>query len=67
MRKLKKITSRQKHYWMIFKEQKVLDIYQLNILTSIIFMSRIENETALLIFLTKFCKISHIFHKIFRP
>ena len=30
----------------IFKEQKILNIYQLNILSNIIFMHRVENKTA---------------------
>ena len=42
-----------------FKEQKLLNIYQLNILSNIIFMHRIGNKTAPSIFLTKFCKPSH--------
>ena len=36
-------------------------IYQLNILSNIIFMHRVENKTALSIFLTKFCKPSHAY------
>ena len=40
-------------------EQKILNIYQLNILSNIIFMHRVENKTAPSIFLTKFCKPSH--------
>ena len=41
-----------------FKEQKILNIYQLNIWSNIIFMLRVENKTAPSIFLTKFCKPS---------
>ena len=68
---LKKINSQKKHAIRIifnknkfahtreiFKEQKILNIYQLNIL-SIIFMYRVENKTAPSIFLTKFFKPSH--------
>ena len=43
----------------IFKEQKILNIYQLNILSNIIFMHRVENKTAPSIFLTNFFKPSH--------
>ena len=63
---LKKINSQQKHAILIifnktkfvhtreiFKEQKILNIYQLNILSNIIFMHRVENKTAPSIFLTK--------------
>ena len=69
---LKKLNSQQKHAIRIifnknkfahtreiFKEQKVLNIYQLNILSNIIFMHRVENKTAPSIFLTKFCKPSY--------
>ena len=45
----------------IFKEQKILNTYQLNILSNIIFMHRVENKTAPSIFLTKFCKPSHVY------
>ena len=38
-------------------EQKILNIYQLNTLSNIIFMHRVEN--APFIILTKFCKPSH--------
>ena len=68
---LKKINSKQKrairvifnknkfaHAREIFKEQKILNIYQLNILSNIIFMLRVENKTAPSIFLTRFCKPS---------
>ena len=68
---LKKINSQQKHAIRIifnknkfahtreiFKEQKILNIYQLNILNNIIFMHRVENKTARPIFLTNFCKPS---------
>ena len=41
-----------------FKEQKILNMYQLNIWSNIIFMHRVENKTAPSIFLTKFCKPS---------
>ena len=34
------------HTREIFKEQKILNIHQLNILSNIIFMYRAENETA---------------------
>ena len=49
------------HKRKIFKEQKILNIYQLNILSNIIFMHRVENKTAPSIFLTKFCKPSHTY------
>ena len=49
------------HTREIFKEQKILNIYQLNILSNIIFMHRVENKTAPSIFLTKFCKSSHAY------
>ena len=44
----------------IFEEQKDLNIYPLNILSNIISMHRVENKTAPSIFLTKFCKSSHV-------
>ena len=47
------------HAGEIFKEQKILNIYELKILSNIIFMHRVENKTAPFIFLTKFCKPSH--------
>ena len=69
---LKKTNSQQKHAisiifnknkWAhrreISKEEKVLNIYQLNILSNIILMHRVENKTASSIFLSKFCKLSH--------
>ena len=43
----------------VLKEQKSLNIYQLNILSKIIFIHRVENKTALSIFLAKFCKPSN--------
>ena len=49
------------HTGEIFKEQKILNIYQLKILSNIIFMHRVENKTAPSIFLTKFCKPSHAY------
>ena len=61
---LKKIESQQKHAirifllnkfsqaGKIFKEQKILNIYRLNILTNIIFVYRVENNTAPSIFAT---------------
>ena len=68
---LKKINSQQKHAIRIifnknkfahtreiFKEQKNLNIYQLNILSNI-FMHCVENKFAPSIFLTKFCKPWH--------
>ena len=68
---LKKINSRQKqairiifnknklaYTREIFKDQKILNIYQLNILSNIIFMHRVEIKTATSIFLTKLCKPS---------
>ena len=68
---LKKNNSQQKHEIRIifnkntfvhtkelFKEQKVLNIYQFNILSNI-FMHRVENKTTPSIFVTKFCKPSH--------
>ena len=45
----------------IFKEQKMLNIYQLNILSIITFIHCVENKTAPSIFLTKFCKPSHAY------
>ena len=75
---LKKINSQQEHVIRIifnknkfvhtretFKEQKILNIYQSNILSNIIFMPRVENKTAPSIFLTKFCKFSHLYLAIF--
>ena len=69
---LKKINNQEKHAIRIifnknkfahtreiFKEQKILNIYQLNILSNIIFMHRVENKTAPSIFLKKICKPSH--------
>ena len=69
---LNKINSQQKHAISIifnknkfahkreiFKEQKILNVYQSNILSNIIFMYRVENKTVPSIFLTKFCKSSH--------
>ena len=66
---LKKINSQQEHAIRIifnknkfehtreiFKEQRILNIYQSNILSNIIFMNRVGNKTAPSIFLTKFCK-----------
>ena len=47
------------HTKEVFKEQKILNIYQLNILSNIIFMHRVENKTPRSIILTKFCKPSH--------
>ena len=71
---LKKTNSHQKHAIRIifdknkfahrreiFKEQKILNTYQLNILSNIIFMHRVENETAPSIFLTKFRKPPHAY------
>ena len=71
---LKKLNSQQKHAIRIifnkdkfarrreiFKGQKILNIYQLNILNNTIFMHRVENKTAPSIFLTKFCKPSHVY------
>ena len=43
----------------IFKEQKILNMYQLNILSSIIFMHCVENKTAPPIFLRQFFKPCH--------
>ena len=76
---LKKNNSQQKHAIRIifnkdklahtreiFKEQKILNIYQLNILSSIIFMHRVENKTAPSIFLTKFRKLSTSIQQMFR-
>ena len=75
---LKKINSQQKHAIQvifnknkfahtreILKEQKILNIYQLNILSNIIFTHRVENENAPFIFLTKFCKPSHAYPRNF--
>ena len=71
---LKKINGQQKHPIRIifnknkfahtreiFKEQKILNIYQLNILSNIIFMHCVENKTAPSIFLTKLCNPSHVY------
>ena len=49
------------HTMEILKEQKILDIYQLNILRNIIFMYRVENKTAPSIFLAKLCKSCHAY------
>ena len=54
------------HAREIFKEQKILNRYQLNILSNIIFMHRVENKTAPSIFLTTFCKLSHVYPTNFR-
>ena len=75
---LKKINSKLKHAIRIifnknkfehtreiFKERKILNTYQLNILSNIIFMHCIENKTAPSIFLTKFCKPFHAYPTIF--
>ena len=75
---IKKINSEQKHAIRIifnknkfahtreiFKEQKILNIYQLNILSNIIFMHRVENKTSPSIFLTKFCQPSHVYRTNF--
>ena len=51
--------SKFAHAREIFKEQKILNIYQSNILSSIIFMDHVKNKTAPSIFLTKFCRPSH--------
>ena len=51
---------------LIFKEQKILNIYQLNILSNIIFMHRVENKTAPSTFVTKCCKLSHAYPTNFR-
>ena len=83
---LKKTNSQQKHAISIIfnknkcghrreisKEQKVLDIYQLSILSNIIFMHRVENKIASSIFLSKFCKLSNSYptnfsaHNFFVP
>ena len=56
----------------VLKEQKSLNIYQLNILSKIIFIHRVE-KGAPSIFLTKFCKPSHpyptnfVAHNFFVP
>ena len=47
------------HTREIFKEQRILIIYQLNIIGNVVFIHRVENKTAPSIFLTKFCKPSH--------
>ena len=49
------------HTKEIFKEQKILNIYELNFLSNIMFMQCVENKTTLSIFLTKFCKPSHAY------
>ena len=51
--------SKFAHTREIFKEQKILNIYQSNILSSIIFMHCVKYKTAPSIFLTKFCRPSH--------
>ena len=43
----------------IFKEQKILNMYQLNILSNIISMHCVENKTAPPIFLRQFFKPCH--------
>ena len=47
------------HTREIFKEQRILIIYQLNIIGNVVLIHRVENKTAPSIFLTKFCKPSH--------
>ena len=69
---LKKINSQQKHAIRIvynkdrfshtrklFRENKILNVYQLNILNNLMFMQRIKLQTAPIIFLSKFQKPSH--------
>ena len=71
---LEKINSQQKHaihiifnknqictQKKIFKEQKILNIYLLNILSNIIFMHPVENKNVPSIFSTKLCKPSHAY------
>ena len=70
---LEKINSQQKYAIRvifnkketreIFKEHQILNTYQYNILSNIIFMHCIENKTAPSIFLTKFCKPSHAYSR----
>ena len=53
------------HTKEIFKKHKILNTYQLNILSNIIFMHLVENETAPFIFLTKFCNLTMPIQQIF--
>ena len=69
---LKKISSLQKHVIQIinckdrfayarglFLESKALNVFQLNILTNLVFMHKIKFQTAPEIFQNKSCKPSH--------
>ena len=69
---LKKIHSQQKHAIRIifrkdkfsrtkelFVQNKVFNVYQLNILNNLIFMHKVRNETAPAVFLPKFQKPAH--------
>ena len=47
------------HTREIFKEQRILIIYQLNIIGNVVLIHRVENKTVPSIFLTKFCKPSY--------
>ena len=75
---LKKLLSQQKHAVRIinnrahldhtnelFKSQKILNIYKLNILSVAVFMYQIRNKTAPLTFSGSFEKISHGYPTIF--
>ena len=69
---LKKIHSQQKHAIRIifrkdkfsrtkelFVQNKVFNVYQLNILNNLIFMHKVRNETAAVLILPKFQKPAH--------
>ena len=69
---LKKINSLQKHaIWIIhckdrfayarelFRESKILNVFQLNILNNLVFMHKIKSQTAPKIFQNKFRKPTH--------
>ena len=71
-RNLKKIHSQQKHVFRIifrkdkfshttelFLQNKVFNVYQLNILNNLIFMHKVKAETAQVVFLPKFQKQAH--------
>ena len=51
--------TRLDHTKKIFKSQKILNIYKLNILSVAVFMYQIRNKTAPLTFSGSFEKISH--------
>ena len=49
------------HTSEIYKDQEILNIYQFNILSNMIFMHLVENKTAPPIILTKFYEPSHTY------